>query len=98
MSESTGKHLSDVINFEKDIRPYRMVQIIAGVGAGKNYWVNQVVANHKHQIDEHSYRKSNVLLITSRAATANAQAEKLGADRWVDIEELFDSNKKGGFI
>lgn len=97
MSESTGKHLSDVINFEKDIRPYRMVQIIAGVGAGKNYWVNQVVANHKHQIDEHSYRKSNVLLITSRAATANAQAEKLGADRWVDIEELFDSNKKGGF-
>lgn len=96
MSESTGKHLSDVIDLEKDILPYRMVQIIAGVGAGKNYWVNQVVANQKHQIDEHSYRKSNVLLITSRAATANAQAEKLGADRWVDIEELFDSNKKGG--
>lgn len=54
MSDSTGKHLSEVIDFEKDILPYRMVQIIAGVGAGKNYWVNQVVANQKHQIDEHS--------------------------------------------
>ena len=96
MSDSTGKHLSDVIDFEKDILPYRMVQIVAGVGAGKNYWVNQVVANQKHQIDEHSYRKSNVLLITSRAATANAQAEKIKADRWVDLEKLFNSNEEGG--
>lgn len=97
MSESTGKHLSDVIDLEKDILPYRMVQIIAGVGAGKNHWVNEVVANQKHQIDENSSRNSNVLLITSRAATANAQAKKLGADRWVDLEKLFDSNEEGGF-
>ena len=96
MSDSAGKHLSEVIDFETDILPYRMIQIIAGVGAGKNYWVNKVVANQKHQIDRYSYRKSNVLLITSRAATANAQAENLGADRWVDLEELFRSNKKGG--
>lgn len=94
MSESTGKHLSDVIDFEKDILPYRVVQIIAGVGAGKNYWVNRVVANQWHIIDENKKlsRKCNILLITSRAATANAQAEKLGADRWINLEDLLASN------
>ena len=96
MSESTGKHLSEVIDLEKDILPFRMVQIIAGVGAGKNHWVNEVVAKQEHQ-GEHSHQKINVLLITSRAATADAQADKLDAYRWIDLDELIKSNEDNGF-
>ena len=28
------KYVSDVIKYEQDIEPYRMIQIYAGVGAG----------------------------------------------------------------
>ncbi len=74
----TKKYLTDVIDYERDIEPYRMVKIIAGVGAGKNYWVRQELIKRGH-----------VLLITSRKATANQQAKGIDASRWIDLDELF---------
>lgn len=75
---ATKKYLADVIDYERDIEPYRMVKIIAGVGAGKNYWVRQELI-----------KRGRVLLITSRKATANQQAKGIDASRWIDLDELF---------
>lgn len=72
-----GKYLSEVIDFKKDIAPYRIIQIYSGVGSGKNYWVESLA--------KEGYR---ILLITSRKATADAQAKKLKGTRWVDLDEM----------
>ena len=93
MSDTLEKHLSDVIDLERDILPYRMVQVIAGVGAGKNYWVNQI-AHTKRPGDDNYY---SILLITSRAVTANAQAEKMKADRWIDLDHILQIGTGLGF-
>lgn len=69
------KYLSEVIDFGRDIAPYRIIKIYSGVGSGKNYWV-ETLARQGY----------NILLITSRKATADAQAEKLGGERWIDLE------------
>lgn len=80
MSEENIR-LSSVINYDEHLRNYRLIQIVAGVGAGKNYWAGYLI--------KQGYR---VLLITSRAATANAQANKLGISRWIDLEKLYEAN------
>lgn len=72
-----GKYLSEVIDFIKDVAPYRIIQIYSGVGSGKNYWVESLA--------KEGYR---ILLITSRKATADAQAKKLKGTRWVDLDEI----------
>ena len=72
-----GNYLSEVIDFKKDIAPYRIIQICSGVGSGKNYWVESLA--------KEGYR---ILLITSRKATADAQAKKLKGRRWVDLDEI----------
>ena len=72
-----GKYLSEVIDFKKEIAPYRIIQIYSGVGSGKNYWVESLA--------KEGYR---ILLITSRKATADAQAKKLKGTRWVDLDEI----------
>lgn len=71
------KYVSDVIKYEQDIEPYRMIQIYAGVGAGKNAWVAKLVESGKR-----------VLLVTSRKATADAQANKLEGCRWINLDEI----------
>lgn len=70
-------YVSDMIEYERDIEPYRIVQIYAGVGAGKNAWVGSLVESGKR-----------VLLITSRKATADAQANKLEGSRWIDLSKI----------
>jgi len=79
MKEQSNLHLSDVIDLERDIGTHRLIRLIAGVGAGKNTWVNALAMQ--------GYR---VLLITSRVTTAQAQAKKMGADRWLDFDRLFE--------
>lgn len=81
--EEQKPHLYEVIDFERDIKPYRLIRLYAGVGAGKNEWTEKLA--------EQGY---NILLITSRANTATAQAKKLNAKRhlsWEDIIEAADS-------
>lgn len=72
------KYLSDVINYETDIEPYTIIEIISGVGSGKNYWVETLAKQGKR-----------ILLITSRKITADAQAQKLGCSRWIDLNDLW---------
>ena len=80
-----------MIDVERDILPYRLIRISAGVGAGKNSWVNEIADKKKS-----NGANFNTLLITSRAATANAQAAKMGADRWIDLEKIARNNFGSG--
>lgn len=71
------KYLSDVINYENDIEPYQIIEIYSGVGSGKNYWVEKLASEGK-----------SILFITSRKVTAQAQAKKMGGNRWIDLDAL----------
>ena len=71
-----SKYLSEVINYSTDIEPYTIIEIISGVGSGKNYWVETLAKQGKR-----------ILLITSRKITADAQAQKLNCNRWIDLED-----------
>lgn len=79
-----GKHLSEIIDFGRDIEPYRIIQIYSGVGSGKNYWVETLAE-----------KGFNILLITSRKATADAQAQKLKGSRWINLERLIAQKESG---
>ena len=71
-SNMEEKYLSDVIDYERDIEPFRFIFINAGVGAGKNTWAESLF----------NELKKNVLFITSRAITADVFATKVNAQRW----------------
>ena len=72
-----------VLDYEKDVAPYRFVQIYSGVGSGKNLWVQKLVEDGSH-----------VLLITSRQITADAQDKKLDASRWINLDQLLDVDER----
>ena len=42
-NENELPHLSDAIFYDTDIAPYRYIQIYAGVGSGKNTFINRYV-------------------------------------------------------
>ena len=75
--------LHTVLDYEKDIAPYRFIQIYSGVGSGKNLWVQKLAEAGSH-----------VLLITSRQITADAQAKKLDASRWINLDQLLDADER----
>lgn len=74
------KRLSDVIDYEKDIAPYRAVEIVSGVGSGKSYWAeNQLMQNH------------HVLLITSRKSKVEETQNRTGLRKkisWNTMEDM----------
>ena len=72
-----------MLDYEKDIAPYRFIQIYSGVGSGKNLRVQKLAEAGSH-----------VLLITSRQITADAQAKKLDASRWINLEQLLDADER----
>lgn len=78
------KYVSDAIDFERDIEPYRVIQVYAGVGAGKNTWIEGLVREDRR-----------VLLITSRKITADAQADKMSAFRRIDLDNIQKSVAEG---
>ena len=41
------KYLSDIIDYSTDIEPYSIIEIISGVGSGKNYWVETLAKQGK---------------------------------------------------
>ena len=71
-SESELPHLSDAISYETDIAPYRYIQIYAGVGSGKNTFINRFVNGDP----EKKIPKMIVLVITSR----RSKVDELQAD------------------
>lgn len=76
MNKEGIPHLSDIIDYDKDIAPYRLISIISGVGSGKNWMIDNLVDGDFfcHQ-DKTKVEKQAVLLITSRRAKVNEQLE-----------------------
>lgn len=57
------KYLSDAIDYKRDIEPNFFVQIFAGVGSGKNYFIESMIKGTLEGCP-----RQTVLLITSRKA------------------------------
>ena len=57
-------HLADVIDYQRDIEPYPIVQIYSGVGSGKNTFIEKLILGEV----EGAPKGLKVLLITSRRA------------------------------
>ncbi len=81
MARLGTKRVSDVIDYERDIRGKGLIKLTAGVGSGKNYWVGKLPTQIKNM---------RMLLITSRRNTADAEALTTNADQRIHISELVD--------
>ena len=77
--------VDDVLDYERDIKGKHLIRLRAGVGAGKNYWA-------KHLLEKHP--DLQILLITSRKNTAEAEAYHLGTDCKIHTSQLFDAYDK----
>ncbi len=69
--------LAQVVDWEKHIAPYRIIEMVAGVGAGKNYWVENVL------MQEHK-----VLLITSRKAKVEETSLRSNIPNYINLNIL----------
>ncbi|MGN0803737.1 MAG: hypothetical protein ACI4MF_14180 [Candidatus Faecivicinus sp.] len=67
------KHLSDTIDYDRDIAPYRFIKIYSGVGSGKNRFVDRLVQGNFFKHADGSFVKQHVLLISSRRSKADEQ-------------------------
>ena len=66
--------LSETIDFDRDIEPYQFIAIYAGVGSGKNVFVdNLVLGNIFTHADGSPVSPKNILLISSRRAKIDEQ-------------------------
>lgn len=90
--------VSEVISFTEDIKPYRFIQIYAGVGSGKNYFIEQLMKGHTDHLKDGTtveLEKQTVLLITSRRAKVDETLsdEDLPADgkvgRWDEFHIVY---------
>lgn len=91
--EVNERYLDTVFNqldFRREIldSDKRLFMLIAGVGAGKNFWV-KTLTEKGHEDKGYSPNGYKVLLITSRVATVDAQVIKLDADKRFDFFKLF---------
>lgn len=73
-NEDQRPYLSDVIDYDADIAPYQFIKIYAGVGSGKNTFVDNLAKGGviKHS-DGSTVEKQYILLITSRRAKVDEQ-------------------------
>lgn len=60
----TDKTVADVISYKRDMEDKRFIQIYAGVGSGKNYFIERFFTGD----EKYDIPKMTVLLITSRRA------------------------------
>lgn len=63
------KFVSNVLNYKEHIEPYRLIKIFAGVGSGKNTFIEDFIKGEKQP-------KKTVLLITSRRAKVDETISK----------------------
>jgi len=74
MSTQEKPYLSEIIDYDRDIAPYQFIKIYAGVGSGKNYFVDHLVKGDVFRhADGSLVAKQNILLVTSRRAKADEQ-------------------------
>lgn len=63
------QHISDTVSYLDDIKPHMLSMLYAGVGSGKNHFINQLITGHtdkRHDGTEVKLDPLYVLLITSR--------------------------------
>ena len=74
MPEDKKLYLSETIDYDRDIAPYQFIKIYAGVGSGKNGFVDRLIQGgyFKHA-DGSDVEKQHVLLITSRRSKVDEQ-------------------------
>ena len=91
-NEDMRPYLSDAINYDVDIAPHQFIKIYAGVGSGKNTFIDNLAKGGiiKHA-DGSTVEKQYILLITSRRAKVN---EQLNSDivTYDPIVGMFDNN------
>jgi len=66
--------ICDVIDFEKDIKPFPLVKIYSGVGSGKSYFATKMITGSK----EYGIPKQKVLIITSRRSKVEETLKEMG--------------------
>lgn len=81
MARLGTSRVSDVLDYERDIKGKRLVRLRAGVGAGKNYWVRHLPEKHPDL---------QILMITSRKNVAEAEAFQLGTDCKIHTSRLIN--------
>lgn len=87
------ERLSEVINYKEHVAPYRIIELVSGVGSGKNYWVENDLME-----------KARVLLITSRKAKVDETMSRTGVDKCLNlsvrereaIDYLWSDDKRNG--
>lgn len=77
--------VDDVLDYERDIKGKHLIRLRAGVGAGKNYWARHLLEKQPDL---------QILLITSRKNTAEAEAYHIGTDCKIHTSQLFDAKDK----
>lgn len=86
MARIGTKRVDDVYDYHKDIKGKRIIRLTAGVCSGKNYWIGLIA-------------KANpglrILVITSRKNTVLAQARKMNAGTFLDLDRLIDDDLWG---
>ncbi len=89
----TKERLSEVINYKEHIAPYRIIELVSGLGSGKNYWVENALME-----------TSRVLLITSRKAKVDETMSRTGVNKCLNlsvrkheaIDYLWSDDKRNG--
>ena len=72
------KWLADAISYKEDIEPYQFIKIFAGVGSGKNTFIDKLVNGYMSVCrdgSEYEVERKFILQITSRRAKVNEQLE-----------------------
>ena len=70
------KRLSEVLNYQRDIEPYRFIKIYSGVGSGKSTFACRFITGCEEKGQE--MPELTTLLITSRRATVEETLRKMG--------------------
>ena len=88
MDNEEKVYLSHVIDFKRDIEPYTVTEIIAGVGTGKNQFIKELIEGKIANCPENL----KVLLVTSRKAKVKESLELIDDDElpifceWIGIK------------
>lgn len=81
-------HLSKTIVYETDIAPYPFIGIHAGVGSGKNYFIDMLARGYTDPDESghvQHFPRQTILLVTSRRAKVNEALndKTIKKDRWI---------------
>lgn len=93
------KYLTESISYTDDIKPHVLTMLYAGVGSGKNHFINQLIAGYEDTLHDGTKVKLDplyVLVITSRRSKVNEllTEEDLPIDdkigKWTWDRQIFD--------